>query len=664
MSFSFQFAGGADTLNFVFYIVNAGKIFVMENDPVTTATPLLSGTLLQQQTPSGGFSSASLNGNMVIYLTGLSLCANITGPVSKAVAGLLTADGIGALTLTYDENFCRAPNSVTGAPGTYIVSSNGRISMNLGSDGVVAYLVDQNRVFLFSTDTSVLLGFGEPQATGSLTNSAVNGTYAGVADSPDTFGVAVFSGEFTADGGIPTGNISGTKDIGSSSGPTSAAAFNATYSISSSPTNGRGSVTLTSGSGGTAIAYVISPSKFVMVPMSDPNPAVWIFEQASAGSVVQLSSLSLNPATAVGGAQSSSGTVTLSGPAPTGGAQVTLSSSNTSVVTVPSSVTVGAGATSTTFTVSTSVVSASTAVTISASYGGQAQTATLTVNVVPPSITAQPVNQTVTAGQTANFTVVATGTAPLNYQWQRGGVAIPAANSSTYTTPATTTSDTGAQFTVVVSNSAGSVTSTPATLTVNPPLPTVSSLTLNPASVVGGSQSSTATVTLSGPAPAGGALVAVSSSNAAAKVPSSVTILAGATGATFTISSSTVTASTGVTISASYNGVSRTASLTVMPLPLPTVSSLTLNPTGVVGGLQSSTGTVTLSGPAPAGGARVTLSSSNSGVARVPSSVTVPAGATSATFTVNTSVVLISTSATISASYNGTTKTANLAVLL
>jgi hypothetical protein len=303
-------------------------------------------------------------------------------------------------------------------------------------------------------------------------------------------------------------------------------------------------------------------------------------------------------------------------------------------------------------------------VTISASYGGQAQTATLTVNVVPPSITAQPVNQTVTAGQTANFTVVATGTAPLNYQWQRGGVAIPAAISSTYTTPATTTSDTGAQFTVVVSNSAGSVTSTPATLTVNPPLPTVSSLTLNPASVVGGSQSSTATVTLSGPAPAGGALVAVSSSNAAAKVPSSVTILAGATGATFTISSSTVTASTGVTISASYNGVSRTASLTVMPLPLPTVSSLTLNPTGVVGGLQSSTGTVTLSGPAPAGGAQVTLSSSNSGVARVPSSVTVPAGATSATFTVNTSVVLISTSATISASYNGTTKTANLAVLL
>jgi hypothetical protein len=48
----------------------------------------------------------------------------------------------------------------------------------------------------------------------------------------------------------------------------------------------------------------------------------------------------------------------------------------------------------------------------------------------------------------------------------------------------------------------------------------------------------------------------------------------------------------------------------------------------------------------------------------VPSSVTVPAGATSATFAVNTSIVLLSTSTNISASYNGTTKTANLGVLL
>src|SRR5205807_1031611 len=126
---------------------------------------------------------------------------------------------------------------------------------------------------------------------------------------------------------------------------------------------------------------------------------------------------------------------------------------------------------------------------------------------------------------------------------------------------------------------------------------------------------------------------------------------------------SAVATSTVITISASYGGASKSASLTVTPPLLPMVSSLALNPTTVLGGVQSSTGTVTLSGPAPAGGAQVTLSSDNTS-ASVPASVTVAAGSSSATFTVNTSIVLVSTSATISASYNSTTQTASLALLL
>ncbi len=90
-----------------------------------------------------------------------------------------------------------------------------------------------------------------------------------------------------------------------------------------------------------------------------------------------------------------------------------------------------------------------------------------TTSAVAPSITTQPASQTVTAGQTAAFTVAATGTAPLTYQWKKNGTAISGATSSSYTTPATTSSDNGAQFTVTVSNSAGSVTSNAATLTVN-----------------------------------------------------------------------------------------------------------------------------------------------------------------------------------------------------
>jgi len=96
--------------------------------------------------------------------------------------------------------------------------------------------------------------------------------------------------------------------------------------------------------------------------------------------------------------------------------------------------------------------------------------AILTVNAAPvgPSITTQPVGQTVTVGQSATFSVVATGTAPLTYQWQRNSANISGATSANYTTPATVSGDNGSTFQVIVTNSVTSVTSNPATLTVNP----------------------------------------------------------------------------------------------------------------------------------------------------------------------------------------------------
>src|SRR3989441_35361 len=88
---------------------------------------------------------------------------------------------------------------------------------------------------------------------------------------------------------------------------------------------------------------------------------------------------------------------------------------------------------------------------------------------IAPYINIQPANQTVSVGQTATFSVGAAGTPPLTYQWQKNGVDIPGATSSSYTTPATTSADTGTGtiFRVVVSNTAGSVTSNSATLTVS-----------------------------------------------------------------------------------------------------------------------------------------------------------------------------------------------------
>ena len=98
--------------------------------------------------------------------------------------------------------------------------------------------------------------------------------------------------------------------------------------------------------------------------------------------------------------------------------------------------------------------------------------ATLTVTA-PPGITSQPGNQTVAQGQPASFTVGASGSAPLNYQWQRNMVNVPGANSPGYMIAATVFADNGAKFRCVVSNSFGSATSNEATLTVQQPPPII-----------------------------------------------------------------------------------------------------------------------------------------------------------------------------------------------
>src|SRR6266481_4854649 len=132
-----------------------------------------------------------------------------------------------------------------------------------------------------------------------------------------------------------------------------------------------------------------------------------------------------------------------------------------------------AGATSSSYTTPATMSSDSGAqfsvVVSNASGSATSSAAMLTVSAasVAPSITTQPASQTVTAGQTAMFSVAATGTAPLSYQWQKNSAAIAGATSSSYTTPATMSSDSGAQFSVVVSNASGSATSSAAMLTVS-----------------------------------------------------------------------------------------------------------------------------------------------------------------------------------------------------
>jgi hypothetical protein len=218
--------------------------------------------------------------------------------------------------------------------------------------------------------------------------------------------------------------------------------------------------------------------------------------------------------------------------------------------------------------------------------------ATLTVNPAPvaPTITAQPANQTVAAGQTATFTVVAAGTAPLSYQWQKNGVNIAGATAPSYTTPATTISDSGSTFRVIVSNTAGTVTSSAATLTVNP-APVAPTITTQPGNqTVTAGQTATFTVVAAGTAPLGyqwqknGANIAGATSTSYT-TPVTTT---GDSGASFAV----VVSNTAGTVT------SAAATLTVNPAPVaPTITTQPGNQTVTAG--QTATFTVVAAGTAP-----------------------------------------------------------------
>lgn len=189
----------------------------------------------------------------------------------------------------------------------------------------------------------------------------------------------------------------------------------------------------------------------------------------------------------------------------------------------------------------------------------------------------------------------------------------------------------------------------------------LTSLTANPNAVVGGA-SATGTVSLSAPAPAGGAVTALSSTIGSATVPGSVTVAAGASSATFPIATASVTNPTVGTLSATYAGVTKSTTFTVNPAAASAaLSALALSPASVVGG-YSVTATVTLSADAPAGGAVVALSSSNPNTASVPDSITVAAGTKTNAFTVTTFATKRNTSATIVAAYLGVNKSGVLTV--
>ncbi len=380
-----------------------------------------------------------------------------------------------------------------------------------------------------------------------------------------------------------------------------------------------------------------------------------------------LASLSVNPASNAGGS-SSTGTVLLSNPAPLGGARVDLSSNN-AAVTLPASVTVPPGSTTAPFNLAIASGASSGSVTIQAAYHAASKAAILSItsnSIALASILVSP--GSITGGSSSMATVTMSKAAPV------GGVTINLTSSTASATVATsvtvTAGNTAANFTIQSQNVSTTTSATlaanyngvtkTAILTITPAVSaTLASVSVNPASVTPG-MSPTGTVRLSAPAPTGGITIDLWTNGSPAFVPPSVTVATGASTATFSVTTMNVTSSTQGTITAFYNGTVQTATIIVAPAMTANLVGLSVGPESIAAG-KTSTGTVTLSAPAPAGGITIDLWT-NGSPAFVPSSVTVAAGASSATFTVSTIGVTTSTQDTITAFYNGSVQSATITV--
>src|SRR2546428_5638580 len=217
---------------------------------------------------------------------------------------------------------------------------------------------------------------------------------------------------------------------------------------------------------------------------------------------------------------------------------------------------------------------------------------------------------------------------------------------------------------------AGQVTSpTPVTLTAtlnsasasasfNVLPPSLKSLSISPSTISGGAQAG-AIVMLNGQAPASGAFVSLSSNSSAVSPPSSAFVAPGSFSVSLPIQTNAVTTNTTATITASWNGVSTQAQLTLTPQQPPT--SLTLNPTSTIGLGGSSFGTVTVAAPSSTDNI-LQLTSSHPPVASANNTAMIPTGGTTGGSNIFTSPVTVQTVVTISVSGGGVTQSATLTV--
>lgn len=259
-----NFSGGSMnfSLSYVFYVVSATELLVMEDDGAKTSRPLLVGRALQQSTSA--FTDSALNGNAIV---GVQSLTNLGAP---SVMGGVAASTVGdtSISFSFDQNQGGTVGTVSGSD-SYIVASNGRVTLSggaLGANEPVFYLVAPNEGFVVGTDVGVTFGQFYPQTGSAFTVSSLNGTYTGGSDHPQTGTVSEEIDSVTANG---TGGLTGTSLTNVNGGSPMQTAISANYTVASS-----GRAVVSEGGSETDILYLISNDQMLVIPVDsgDSNP--------------------------------------------------------------------------------------------------------------------------------------------------------------------------------------------------------------------------------------------------------------------------------------------------------------------------------------------------------------------------------------------------------
>ena len=264
---------GDTNANLTFYAISNSKLLAVNAD----SDPFESGEWDLQNMPAGGsgFTQASLDGNMVFSLSGLSL----GGTASTVSMETSTADGNSSLALTFYED--RA--GVMQVPGTYActyyVEPNGRVTLSSSTDSCggaapVLYLTGPNTGFIVDASPGVDTGTFEPQSAGPFTDaSLVQSFFSGI----DEAAIQTLQTEVDAVALDGRSNIGGTSDISSMSAQDSVSSFlSVTYTV-----NPDGSFT-DSASGGAVTGVIVSNTKFVMFSpstLATPLPTLLVMQR-------------------------------------------------------------------------------------------------------------------------------------------------------------------------------------------------------------------------------------------------------------------------------------------------------------------------------------------------------------------------------------------------